>query len=126
MKVEQRDSPRLFDVSPTVRLADCGRITLDENEQVTFATEAGREYDVVRKRWGFYATPSLNGRLKDLGWRPALVRSPDGRLYIMLVDPVFQDAFESYIEGERHRVIVWFDDPAAVKALSGLIDRHDG
>jgi hypothetical protein len=37
-------------------------------------TDDGKEYDVAKKDWGFYATPSMNGRLKKFGFKTAIVK----------------------------------------------------
>src|SRR5204863_5563233 len=77
MKLALTDPPREFGVGTggAVRLKDCAHIALEPDEQVTFQTESGGEYDVVRKSWGFYATPSLNGRLERFNLRAVLVKS---------------------------------------------------
>ena len=73
MKFEPIEPPRRFVVGAheDVELSDCGRVALDPDEQISLTTDAGAEYDVTRKDWGFYATPSLNERL-------AVVRPPRG------------------------------------------------
>ena len=81
MKFIPRSAADVRDRAPTTGArSDCGRIALAPDEQVTFTTEAGGEYDVTRKSWGFYATPSINGRLKTFGLRAALVRNVAGRV----------------------------------------------
>ena len=119
MKVTPRTPPRAFDVgqAQVIQLKDCGRIELAPDEQVTFLTEAGGEYDVVRKSWGFYATPSLNGRLKRFGLRAALVKSPPGKFYVVLVEQGKEFAFEQYAVLERYRLVGWLDDEASLNAL---------
>ena len=79
MKFTPIDPARVFSVGRggRIQLKDTARITLEPDEQVTFVTRAGAEYDVVRKSWGYYATPSLNGRLRRFGLRAVLSRSPD-------------------------------------------------
>ena len=49
-----------------VVLKDCGKIILNNNEQVTFSDKykQNNDYDVTKKDWGYYATPSINSRLK--------------------------------------------------------------
>ena len=61
-------------------------IQLEPDEQVTFVTDSGSEYDVARKSWGYYATPSLNSRLAGFGLRGVLVRGDDGKAYLFLVE----------------------------------------
>jgi hypothetical protein len=51
-------------------------------------TKSGAEYDVAAKDWGFYATPSLNGRLQQFGLRGVLIRNRGtGRYFVLLVEP---------------------------------------
>lgn len=123
MKFTPIDPPRRFEVSGAgvkLMLSDCGRVALEPDEQVTFTTEAGGEYDVTRKEWGFYATPSLNGRLKSFGLRGALVLSVFGRLFLVLVEKGKEDAFLAYVEADRQKLLCWLDDDAQVARLAAL------
>lgn len=123
MKFTPIDPPRRFDVSGAglkLTLSDCGRVALEPNEQVTFTTEAGAEYDVARKDWGFYATPSINARLKSFGLRSALVLSVYGRLFLVLVEKGKEDAFLAYVEADRQKLLCWLDDDAEVARLAGF------
>ena len=82
MKFVEKSPPRRFTVGSAVKfeMRDCGTLALAPDEQVTLLTESGAEYDVARKDWGFYATPSLNGRLESFGLRGVLIRNtPTGR-----------------------------------------------
>ena len=119
MKFEVKKPPRIFEVGDRnkISIADCADLDLEPNEQVTFKTASGAEYDVTRKEWGYYATPSTNGRLKRFGWRTALVRSPRGQYYIFLMEPGKQAEFDSYLNEEGHSVVKWLDDE---KELAGL------
>ena len=69
MQFKKQNPSRNFKVglNQSVTIKDCGSIRLENDEQVTFLTSKSAEYDVARKSWGFYATPSINGRLKDFG-----------------------------------------------------------
>ena len=111
MRVQRRDPPRVFSVGEDAStiIRDGGDIRLDENEQITFVTEGGHRYDVVRKAWGFYATPSINGRLKDEGFKTALVRNRQGRVYLLVVEIGKQDLFERYCDKEGQTVMEWLD-----------------
>src|SRR5687768_4661660 len=117
MKIELKKPPRYFQVRDTT-LADCGTIQLDTGEQVTFVTEGGAEYDVARKEWGFYATPSLNGRLADHGWDSALVRNREGRYFVMLVERGQRDAFDRYIRDDFSTVVCWLHDADELEKLA--------
>jgi hypothetical protein len=119
MRVVPTDPPREFGVGRggRIRLKDCGRIRLESDEQVTFVTEAGGEYDVVRKSWGFYATPSRNGRLPQFGLRAALVKSPGAKFYVFLVEREKEAEFRRYLDVERHAVVCWLDNDENLLAL---------
>ena len=118
MKIEVNDPPRQFTVGAAgqITLSDCGRVALDPDEQVTFTTEQGAEYDVARKSWGFYATPSINGRLRTFGWKTALVRNAAGLYYVFLVEQGREAELQIYLETEELTVACWLDD-AALAAL---------
>jgi len=123
MKFTPIDPPRRFEVTGAgvkLTLSDCGRVALQANEQVTFTTEAGAEYDVARKDWGFYATPSINARLKSFGLRGALVLSVYGRLFFVLVEKGKEEAFLAYVEADRQKLLCWLDDDAEVARLAGF------
>jgi hypothetical protein len=110
MKLVPIDPPRRYTAGLTdVEIADCGRVELAADEQVTFTTPAGGEYDVARKAWGFYATPSLNARLPGFGLRGALIRNTQGRLFVVLVEHGHEDEWEAYREAERLEVVQWLD-----------------
>jgi hypothetical protein len=112
MRFIPQDPPRKFQVGAngSTTLVDCGRIELAPNEQVTFTTEEGGEYDVCRKDWGFYATPSLNGRLARFRIRSALVRNDAGQYFILLVEKAHEEAFRSYLGAERSELVTWLDE----------------
>lgn len=124
MKVDRRDPPRVFTVGTQkqIDIKDCGRIALEADEQVTFTTAAGAEYDVVRKSWGFYATPSTNGRLASFGLRAALARNAHGRFYVFLVERGQEEDFQRYLAIEENEVVAWLDDQATLDRLGRLLD----
>lgn len=124
MRLEPVVPPRVFQVGlrHPVELRDCGRVTLAPDEQVTFVTESGGEYDVVRKAWGFYATPSLNGRLTGFGLRAALVRSPQARFYVFLVERGREGELDRYLLAEEHTVVAWLDSDEALGALQRAVE----
>ena len=119
VKFEPRTPPREFKVGPTkeITLKDCGSMALDPNEQITFVAGDNAEFDVARKDWGFYATPSLNGRLKRFGWRSALVKSPGSLYYILLVEPGKRASFDRYLAAEGQTIVAWLDDDAELARL---------
>jgi hypothetical protein len=124
MKLTLIEPPRQFEVSGAgvkLLLSDCARIGLEADEQVTFTTSAGGEFDVTRKDWGFYATPSTNGRLKSFGLRAALVLSSYGRLFVVLVESGKENGFFDYVQTDQQRFLTWLDDDASVQRLAALL-----
>jgi hypothetical protein len=115
MKFNELNPPRKFTVGKYVpiELSDYGKIELAPDELVTFVTEGGAEYDVGRKSWGFYATPSVNGRLQKFGFKTALVRNADNQYFVMLVERDKMRYFEQYLEQEQSEVAEWLDERSA-------------
>ncbi len=128
MKVEKKDPPRTYRAGQAepVTISDCARIALEPDEQVTFVTESGGEYDLTRKDWGFYATPSTNGRLRDFGLRAVLIRNLAGRYYVLLVERGKEAQFERYHTIEGFTLVCWLDDDAALERLAAGVGRGTG
>lgn len=112
MKILLKDPPRQFTVGERgdIAISDVGDIHLAPNEQVTFVTESGRRHDFACKEWGFYATPSVNGRLRNEGLRTALVRNQKGLVYVMVIASEKRAAFDDYCEREKQTVLQWLDE----------------
>jgi len=127
MKFSPKDPPRRFSVGNSVKfdMLDCGSIGLEPDEQVTLVTQSGAEYDVARKDWGFYATPSLNGRLQEFGLRGVLIRNREtGRYFILLVEQGREASFDTYCVQENLAVIAWLDSTAALDNLATSLHAH--
>ena len=112
MKVDFKDIPRTFKVGKdqSITLSDMGSIHLNDNEQVTFMTSDNKEYDVCRKEWGYYATPSLNDRLRRFGFKTALVKNAKGQGFIMLVEEGKENIFFDYLKKEDNFLVAWLDE----------------
>lgn len=124
MKFEPKDPPRRFPVGNSVKfdMRDCGNLRLDPDEQVTFVTASGAEYDVAAKDWGFYATPSLNGRLEQFGLRGVLIRNRGtGRYFLLLVEAGKEAAFDAYCQQENLAVVAWLDSTDSLNALQAAL-----
>ena len=125
MRFDQKNPPRVFAVGNAAKfdMRDCGSLHLAADEQVTFVTDAGAEFDVARKDWGFYATPSLNGRLEQFGLRGVLIRNTmTGRYFLLLVERGKEPAFEAYLVQESCVVVAWLDSTAACETLRKAIE----
>lgn len=116
MKYTVIDPPRVFRVGAERRISirDCARIHLEADEQITLVTGAGAEYDITRKEWGYYATPSLNGRLRAAGLRGALVKNTAAKLYVLLMETGKETEFAAYLASEKMDVVAWLDDDYAL------------
>ena len=110
MKWTRLEPPRIFEAGQNkLVMKDTGEIFLEQDEQVTFKTESGTEYDVARKSWGYYATPSLNGRLPRFNLRPVLVAGVEGKRFLHLVETGFEQEHAEYLEQNKMRVLAWLD-----------------
>lgn len=125
MRVNEQNPPRQFKVgiNNQITIRDSGTIELDADEQVTFITPSGAEYDVAAKSWGFYATPSFNGRLLSFGLRGVLVRNSYDRFYVMLVEKGKEDLFIRYLTEEEQEIVCWLDDDTNLIYLAESMKR---
>ncbi len=125
MEFKEIQPPREFEAGPGITVRHCADVDLDPDEQVTFKTSGGTELDVVRKAWGYYATPSLNGRLRDHGLRAALVIGANGKMFVHLVEEGREAEFEGYLDGEEMRVVAWLDSDEAVSEAAARLESSD-
>lgn len=125
MKFEPKNPPREFEVGrgAKITIKDCGTMHLGENEQITFHTPSGKEYDFARKSWGFYATPSLNGRLKSFDLRAVLIKSSDGKYYIFAVEKGKENQMKEYMDIEDHSIVCWLDSDEALANLKECLKK---
>jgi hypothetical protein len=126
MRFDEKKPPRRYQVGNAVKfeISDCGTIHLNPDEQVTFATEGGRELDVTRKSWGFYATPSLNGRLEQFGLRGVLIQNTKTlRYFIFLVEKDRMEDYQKYMDEEGLAVVAWLDSSESLDKLKKAMQR---
>lgn len=112
MKINFKNPPRKFKVGleKNITIQDHGTIYLDDNQQITFLTKDNKEYDLCRKSWGFYATPSVNSRLLKFNFKTALVKNSKNQYYVMLVEKDKIDDFNNYIKNDKNELIEWLDE----------------
>ena len=122
MKLKIEEPPRIFKVGQQdTIIKDCAKILLEPDEQVTFQIPSGGEYDVARKEWGFYATPSLNGRLKKFGFHAVLVKNSSEHYFLWIVEDGKNEEFEEYLRSETHTIVAWMDTNAQLKNIEQTI-----
>ncbi len=111
MKIRINKKPRTFKVGEKKKtlISDVAKIYLKTNEQVTFITKDFGEHDVTRKDWGFYATQSINFRLKKF-FKTALVMNYSKRLFIMIVEKKYIKKFNNYCKKEDLKLLIWLDE----------------
>lgn len=121
MKVNRKDPPRAFNAGhgSKITIHDCGEIALEPDELITFVTEKGAHHDVCRKDFGFYITQSLNKRVRDSGFRAALMRNALGHYYVVLVEAGREDRFEAYLRDENQELVSWMDNDEDLDRLAG-------
>jgi hypothetical protein len=111
MKTTPITPPRTFKVGHPGREIELRHVLdleLGHDEQVTLKTETGGEFDICRKSWGYYATPSLNGRLASFGYRSCLVNSGPRR-YVQVVEKDRMDEFRAYVAEQGMEIVAWLD-----------------
>lgn len=104
----------------TIKIKHKANIFLADNEMVTFIDKRKMSYDVVKKNWGYYATPSINGRLKNNKFKTALVSNEKRKIYIMLVEKNNINKFKLYCKNEKQKIIIWLDDNKKTKKMFNL------
>jgi hypothetical protein len=111
MKFLEKNPPRKFiqGAKQDIEILDVGKVEMNDNENVSILCN-GKEHEVTKKDWGFYATQSVNSRLKNAGFKTALVRNELDRYYIMMVDTDKMDEFHKYLEDEKNYVEEWLDE----------------
>ena len=108
MKIEINKKPRKFKVGiKKVTLKHFGEIYLKNNNQVTFKNKKS-EFDIVKKNWGYYATPSINKRLKKFGFRTFLTLNTFKSIYVMIVHREKIKEFRKYLKDDKIKIIKEF------------------
>jgi len=108
--------PRRF-TAGSVEIQHCANVELHPDEQVTFMTETGKEYDVMRKSWGYFATPSINHRLKKFGLRVVLIQDSMNKRFICLVEEGKEGEFRSFLNNDKASILCWFGSDESVEKL---------
>ena len=128
MHIDAFPEPRRFPVGvASVEISHVANIALAPDELVTFTSSGDREYDLTAKDWGYYATPSVGGRLRHFGMRAALMRNIDTRQVFVVI--VFDDqvgAWQEYMVAERQDLVFWLDDIDELRNLTSPISGPAG
>ena len=112
MKLNLKKKPRIFFPrgDKKIKIKDLGDIELMPDEQLTFVKHSGARFDFVSKDWGFYATPSVNKRLRSENFKTAIVQDSNHNIYIMVVEIEKLKLFEAYCKMEDQKILEWLDE----------------
>ena len=107
MKIKEINPKRKFNCGNNVILAHVADIMPENDELITFKSKENKEYDFVCKEWGYYATPSINKRLKRNGYRAALMENKCGDNFVVIVEVDKLKLWEDYNEKEEQIFVKW-------------------
>lgn len=83
-------------------------LKLNNDELVTIKVNNKTEYDITRKNWGFYSTPSINKRLIKFGFNSAITHNPKfGTYFMMIVEKNKKKEFIKYLKSQNMILITW-------------------
>ena len=108
-------------------IKDCGSVYLDKNEMITFKSKnKNLEYDVVKKQWGYYATPSLNVRLKNNGYKSILVKNKITQRYFVFLQEIgMEKELKKYMKQESLEVICRLDEINDLKKIEFIFNKSN-
>ena len=99
----------------SIVITDAGSVFLKNDELVTFK-DGKKEFDIGKKNWGYYGTPTLNKRLPNFGYSAALIRHKVFDTYaVLIVDKKKKKTFLNYLKKEDMRVICWLNNKNLIK-----------
>lgn len=105
MKLKINKKPRKFKVGiKKTIIKNLGKVYLNNNEQLTFINKKS-EFDFVRKNWGYYATPSINKRLKNFNFKTFLTQNYLKHIFIMTVHKEKIKEFKKYLKEDKIKII---------------------
>ena len=110
MKIKKKNRKFKPSKNSNLILKDCGEIVLENNELVTFVSKKklNETYDVTKKNWGYYATPSINKRLLKNNFFAYIVQNRETKnFFIMIVNSTKSKSFLKYIKKENLVLIPW-------------------
>tara|TARA_E500000178_G_scaffold356643_1_gene436543 strand:+ start:7196 stop:7564 length:369 start_codon:yes stop_codon:yes gene_type:complete len=108
MKITKRKRLFKVGVDKKISLKDVGSIKLNNDENITFVDKNSKEYDVCKKNWGYYATPTINKRLKNFGYLTGLVHNKELNTFVInIVDIKKKKIFFKYLKKENMKLICW-------------------
>jgi 2-polyprenyl-3-methyl-5-hydroxy-6-metoxy-1,4-benzoquinol methylase len=126
MKIYKNSPSRIFRVGfdNKILIRDCGKIFLKNDEIVTFSDKNNNEYDIGKKSWGYYATPSINGRLKNNNFHSYLIKNIYEKIYLMIVHNSKQLNFNKYINDNHLKILLKLDNFLSTGKLNEELEKY--
>ena len=126
MKYILKNPPRKFvtGINKDMFHTEMAQIDLAPEEQITFIGEGGIEYDVVRRSWGFYATPSMNARLLKFNLRSVLVKAGNNKFFIALVEKGKEEQFFVSLKDDASQIVSWLDSDEVLLKLETKLNEE--
>ena len=100
MRIKKLNRSFLVGVKKKIKITEKAKIQLKNNQQICFLHQKD-EYDFVKKNWGFYASPSINSRLKMNNFRSFIVMNQKKHIYLMIVSRSKMKYFKNYLKIEK-------------------------
>jgi len=128
MKIDKDGLPRTFRVSANgeVTITHSADVYLEHDEQITLRTDSGTEFDIARKSFGYYASPSLNNRLVNFNLRAAIVRGrQSGRAYILMCETGKEEEMQKYCDWDDLRIICWISSDADLDKIESAFPENE-
>lgn len=88
------------------------KINLKKDQQITFVEHSKgkiKEFDVVKKDWGYYATPSINKRLKKFRYECALIKNSQNKFFLCLINKDMKKKFILYLKKDGQKIVCWLN-----------------
>jgi hypothetical protein len=101
---------KIFLEKNKINLFNKAHISLKDNEFITFIEKKKiktKQYDVVKKNWGYYATPSINKRLKFYGYSTVIIKNLYGKYFVCIVNEDKIRDFYQYLKNDRQKIVLW-------------------
>ncbi len=109
MKVIKINRKFFVGLKKNIQINHIANIHLKSDEQITFISKKKREYDFVKKNWGYYVTPSINGRFKFFKFISCLVEnSLSKKKFVLVVYKEKLNQLKIYLKKEKLKILFWF------------------
>ena len=109
MKILKKNRKFKPSKNSNIIIKDCGEVILENDEQISFSNKSNlNKYDITKKNWGYYATPSINSRLVKNNFETYIVQNKlTKNFFIFLVERKKKNIFLRYLKKENLKIVPW-------------------